>query len=213
MIGQHVAAEHCHLKSLEHHLLAKAREGDAAAFQSLLAPLIPSLRRLAYAFAGNWDEADDLAQEALVKAFRGLDAFEERSSLSTWLYAITRSVCRDWYRARGAKRRDAEPLADDSAVSAAGLQDELIEQRELRLELWDAIQTLDPEFRAVVVLFDIEGLSYTEIAEIEAVPLGTVRSRLNRARQRLRTHLLEVHPSIQPRGRVAERRSSPGSER
>jgi RNA polymerase sigma-70 factor (ECF subfamily) len=189
------------LNSKEHALLLRARDGDAAAFQALLGPLVPSLRRLAFAFAGNWDEADDLAQEALVKAFRHLDSFEERSALSTWLYAVTRGVCRDWCRSRAVRRRAQEVSAGDSLVSHGSLQDEELAQRELAQELWSAIQTLEPEFRAVLVLFDVEGLSYGEIAEIEGLPIGTVRSRLSRARARIRRHLSASHPSLTPRGR------------
>jgi RNA polymerase sigma-70 factor, ECF subfamily len=189
------------LNSKEHGLLLRAREGDAAAFQALLGPVVPSLRRLAFAFAGNWDEADDLAQEALVKAFRLLDSFEERSAFSTWLYAVTRGVCRDWCRSRSVRRRAQEVSVGDSLMSHRSLQDEELAQRELAEELWSAIQILDPEFRAVLVLFDVEGLSYGEIAEIEGLPIGTVRSRLSRARARLRRHLSAVHPSLTPGGR------------
>jgi DNA-directed RNA polymerase specialized sigma24 family protein len=99
-------------------------------------------------------------------------------------------------------------------VSHGSLQDEELAQRELSQELWSAIQTLDSEFRAALVLFDVEGLSYGEIAEIEGVPIGTVRSRLSRARARIRRHLSASHPSLMPRGQrgVDGRRSSfPGA--
>jgi len=193
-------------------LLIRAREGDASAFQALLGPVIPSLRRLAFAFTGNWDEADDLAQETLVKAFRGLDSFSARSSLATWIYAVARSVCRDWYRSRSSRqRRDTQSLRESLPTDALQQEETLVE-RERSRELWESVQTLDPEFRTTLVLCDVEGLSYSEVAEILGVPVGTVRSRLNRARGRLRKLIVREHPSMLPRDlrpHAAETPSSP----
>jgi RNA polymerase sigma-70 factor (ECF subfamily) len=193
----------------ERDLLAKARLGDAEAFHALLLPRQASLRRLAFAFTGNWDEADDLAQEAMVKAFRALGSFEERSAFSTWLYSIARSVCRDWHRRLSGDRFQLAEL--DDRVGEGLLQDELLEKRELSEVLWSAIQRLDPEFRTTLVLSDVEGLSYQEIAEVEDVPVGTVRSRLSRARARLRKMLSQAHPSLLPQSRHTSDSSSPGA--
>jgi RNA polymerase sigma-70 factor (ECF subfamily) len=196
---------------IERSLLVRARLGDAEAFHALLVPRQASLRRLAFAFTGNWDEADDLAQEAMVKAFRVLASFEERSAFSTWLYSVTRSVCRDWHRRFSVDR--FQPADFDDRVAEGLLQDELLEKRELSQVLWTAIQRLDPEFRTTLVLSDVEGLSYQEIAEVEGVPVGTVRSRLSRARSRLRQMLSQAHPSLLPHSRLVAdgRSSSPGA--
>lgn len=200
------------LESVERDLLARARLGDAEAFHALLLPRHGSLRRLAFSFTGNWDEADDLAQEAMVKAFRVLPTFEQRSAFSTWLYAVARSVCRDFHRRKSADRvQSSEP---DDQAACGSLQDQLLENHELSQILWLAIQRLEPEFRATLVLSDVEGLSYQEIAEIEALPVGTVRSRLSRARARLRRMLTVAHPSLLPLGRSAlggRSSSSPGT--
>jgi RNA polymerase sigma-70 factor (ECF subfamily) len=194
-------------------LLARAREGDASAFQLLLGPVIPSLRRLAFAFTGNWDEADDLAQETLVKAFRGLDSFSARSALSTWIYAVGRSVCRDWYRSRSARqRRDTQQLRE-SLPAAALQQEETLVELERSHELWESVQSLEPEFRTTLVLCDVEGLSYAEVADILGVPVGTVRSRLSRARGRLRKLLVREHPSMLPREFRVPESSPPGGLR
>jgi RNA polymerase sigma-70 factor (ECF subfamily) len=200
------------LDPLEVELLAKARLGDAEAFHVLLVPLQASLRRLAFAFTGNWDEADDLAQEAMVKAFHVLSSFEERSAFSTWLYSVTRGVCRDWYRRRSLDRFQSSDF--DEQTAGGLLQDELLEKRELSAVLWAAIQRLEPDFRTALVLSDVEGLSYQEIAEIEALPVGTVRSRLSRARSRLRRILGAAHPSLLPGSRRTPQgrpSSSPGA--
>ena len=203
------------LNTNDRELLVRAQEGDADAFRALLGPQVASLRRLAFAFTGNWDEADDLAQEALVKAFRLLGSFEGRSQLSTWLYAVTRGVCRDWCRSRSVRQRVEAASVEGELSSSEGVpQDRELEQRELGEQLWSAIQTLEPEFRSALVLCDIEGLSYGEIAEIEGVPVGTVRSRLNRARVRLRHQLIATHPSLAPRqGSSARDSSFPGGLR
>jgi RNA polymerase sigma-70 factor (ECF subfamily) len=187
------------LELSEHDLLVRALEGNARAFQKLLGPQIPTLRRLAFAFARNWDEADDLAQEAIVKAFRLLPSFEERSRLSTWVYSVARSVCRDWHRNRAVRQRSEDSAAEVWPSAEGLLPDELLVDRELGEELWAAIRVLEPEFRTALVLCDVEGLSYGEIAQIESVPIGTVRSRLHRARTQLRRHLSELHPSLLPR--------------
>jgi RNA polymerase sigma-70 factor, ECF subfamily len=192
-------------------LLNRAREGDAAAFQALLGPVIPSLRRLAFAFTGNWDEADDLAQETLVKAFRSLDSFSERSPLATWIYAVGRSVCRDWYRSRASRqRRDTQQLRESLPADALQQEETLVELERSR-ELWQSVQSLEPEFRTTLVLCDVEGLSYAETADILGVPVGTVRSRLSRARGRLRKVLVREHPSMLPREFRTHDSSPPGS--
>jgi len=171
----------------ERQLLERAQRGDSSAFGLLIHPHLDAIRRFAYSFARDWNDADDLAQEALIKAFRSLSAFESRSALTTWLYTVVRSVCQDHRRASA---RRASHLHDglgpeDDIADQGELQDEELERKDEADALWAAIRCLPPEFRVCVVLFDIEGLSYEEIAEVEAVPIGTVRSRLSRGRGRL----------------------------
>jgi RNA polymerase sigma-70 factor (ECF subfamily) len=186
-------------------LLKSAQAGDAAAFEQLIAPHTASIRRFAFAFCRHWADADDLAQEALLKAFDAIASFEARSSLDTWLFTITRNVCHDFYRSRLAQARKREDVLEDDGSSDAppdSLEppDELLVAKDRAEQLWLQLKQLAPEFRIPLVLYEIEGLSYEEIAKIERVPVGTIRSRLARGRQRLRQGLLDsAAASLAPR--------------
>jgi RNA polymerase sigma-70 factor, ECF subfamily len=181
---------------LDRQLLERAQAGDTSAFGELIRPHVPSVRRFAYAFARRWSDADDLAQDALLKAFRAISTFEGRSSLSTWLYSVTRSVCFDHYRGKLAHARDVEEPYDEqengSATSPSAGPDRVLEMRDEAEQLWQALKRLPAEFRVPLVLYEIEGLGYEEIAHIEAVPIGTIRSRLSRARQQLKALLSDL---------------------
>lgn len=165
--------------------LERARNGDPVAFQELVRPHIPKLRRLAYAYCRNWHEADDVAQDALLKAYRSFHTYRARASLLTWLYAVTRSACHDWYRRRRvAMSTNTTELSPDQRDMAEG-QEHLLERKTEVERLWAAIHQLPQEFRVPLVLSDVEGLSYEEISQLECIPMGTVRSRLWRARRKL----------------------------
>lgn len=169
-------------------LLELAQKGDRAAFQALIAPYIGSIRRITRAFCAARPEADDLAQEALIKAYRSLQGATEIKNLEAWLYSVTRSVCHDAYRQLRSRGRDGEVEFDEHRDGHEQLHpdpDELLAAKDDAERLWCAIRTLETTFRIPLVLFDIEGLPYEQIARIEGVPVGTVRSRLSRARERL----------------------------
>jgi RNA polymerase sigma-70 factor (ECF subfamily) len=172
----------------ERELLRLATQGDVRAFEALIEPRLASIRRFARAFCRNPADADDLAQEALLRAFRALPKYRGDAALSTWLYTVARSTFLDWRRSKATRMGTLEePLAEDHSNDDPR-QDDLLNTRLEVERLWAAIGQLDPRFRTVIVLFDIEGLSYEEIASVEALPVGTVRSRLSRARK----HLLEL---------------------
>lgn len=198
-------------------LLERAQAGDSTAFGELIRPHLPSVRRFAYAFARHWSDADDLAQEALLKAYRAIASFEGRSSLATWLYSVTRSVCLDHYRGKLAHARSAEDPLDDQEEKASPQAgpDGLLETKGDAERLWQALKALPAEFRVPLVLFEIEGLGYEEIAHVEAVPLGTIRSRLSRGRQQLKTLLAsaDAPTASRPGTRSDARSSNSGSAR
>lgn len=203
--------------AVDRELLERARAGDGAAFGELIRPQLSSVRRFAYAFARRWSDADDLAQEALLKAYRSIAGFEGRSSLATWLYSVTRSVCLDHHRSKLARARGAEDPLEDQAESASPQAgpDGLLETKGDTELLWGALKRLPAEFRVPLVLFEIEGLAYDEIASIEGVPIGTIRSRLSRGRQQLKALLAAAEAPPEPRsgtGALA-RSSNPGSAR
>jgi RNA polymerase sigma-70 factor, ECF subfamily len=173
----------------------KAKAGDPQAFQELIRPHLDSLRRFVFSLSKDWQDADDIAQEALIKAFRAFPTFDGRAALSTWLYTVARSASIDWHRSRmgqASQREKALPSAHPAALPG---QDEACSQQQDRERLWQAIQRLDERNRVPLVLFEVEGLSYDEIASIEGVPVGTIRSRLSRARQELRQQLAELEPA------------------
>ena len=201
----------------EEALVRAAQNGHTRAFEQLIATHIAQVRRFARAFTHSDAEADDLAQEALVKVYRSIGSFRFQSSFTTWLFAVVRNAFLDARKSRGAQDREAEEalaprhLARAAADGGATALSSLLE-RERRARLWRAIERVPAEFRGVVVLFDIEGMSYEEIAAIEAVPLGTVKSRLSRGRDHLKRLLLAGRtplslPVVEPQAAGPPRRS------
>ena len=163
-----------------------------------------------FSFSSNWQDADDIAQEALLKAFRAFPNFDGRASLSTWLYTVVRSASIDWHRSRlgqASQRENALPSVHPAPQLS---QDEACSQQQDRERLWQAIQRLDERYRVPLVLFEVEGQSYEEIAAIEAVPVGTIRSRLSRGRQELRELLAESYPESGVRVDSSEQKSAFG---
>jgi RNA polymerase sigma-70 factor, ECF subfamily len=166
-------------------VLDRARRGDQEAFAAVVRVYDRRLRGLAYRLLGDRDRMDDALQEAYVRAFRALPRFRGDARLSTWLFRITYNACLDEL-ARGRKAAHA-PLDE-----LAGQASELPEPGDVlgaRSELAAALASLSPEERAVVLLVDAEGFDYADAAGVLGVPVGTVASRLNRARTALRATL------------------------
>jgi RNA polymerase sigma-70 factor (ECF subfamily) len=177
-------------------LISRAQDGDVRAFEQLLAGHLPRIRRYARAFASSEPDADDLAQDALVRIYRNLRSFRYQSSFSTWLYALVRNVFLDSGKGRAGRRRTLEePLEAHHQEHGGGARpdDEALAEEERR-RVWAAIRQLPAEFRSALVLFDIEGCTYDEVAAIEGIAIGTVKSRLHRARGLLRELLGEASP-------------------
>lgn len=181
------------VNEIEIELLERARRGDAAAFESLAELHAPALHRLAFSLAGNAPDAEDMVQETLLGAYRRLSSFEGRSSFKTWL---SRILVNQTARLRRSKRvREIVKPTDFSDASQALLKgtelpDE-VRDSEIRMDVMAALSGMSTEFREVIVLREIEGLSYAEIADVLDVPRGTVESRLHRARGELKQLLKE----------------------
>jgi RNA polymerase sigma-70 factor (ECF subfamily) len=173
-------------------LLARLRSGDARAFEDMVIAYQHRVFGVALRMLGRAAEAEEVAQEAFLRAHRSISGFRGDAKLSTWLYAITSRLCLN--RLASADRRhvrhDEEALAR-AADPGAGAPAEL-ERREREAVVHRAIAELSDERRVVLVLCDLEGLSYEEIAEALEVPVGTVRSRLHRGRMELRERLEKV---------------------
>ncbi len=174
--------------------LDRLRAGDAPAFEELVMTYQHRVFGVALRMLGNRAEAEDVAQEAFVRAHRALGAFRGDAKLSTWLYAITSRLCLNRL-ASGERRMARQGEHALLRLSDAGPRpDAALERRELETALGRAIAELPEDRRIVVVLRDLEGLSYEEIAQVLELELGTVRSRLHRARAELKEKLERFLP-------------------
>jgi len=143
---------------------------------------------LCYRFLGNYEEADDCAQETFVKVYRSLKDFRRESSVSTWIYRIAVNTCKN--RVASAQYRRSRNMAQLDEVGDEKLSPATEADRREKGELiQEAIDSLPPDQKSVVILRDIEGLSYEGVAEATGLNLGTVKSKLARARQALREKL------------------------
>ncbi|MEE2788022.1 MAG: sigma-70 family RNA polymerase sigma factor [Myxococcota bacterium] len=167
--------------------IRRAKQGNVAAFDRLIREYLPTIRRFAMAFASSQADADDLAQEAMVRAFRSIKNYRGDASFSTWLYRITRNAYVDRTRSRWFKFQKAS-VSMDNAREQTDVRDTpegATLRHEQREYVWSVLRTLPNKYRNVLVLIDIEGLEYADVAKIEGVPIGTVRSRLSRGRDQL----------------------------
>lgn len=164
----------------------KAKAGDPIAFQAMVRPHLDAIRRFARSFCGNDNDADDLAQDALLKAFRAFGSFDGRSSLTTWLFAVAKNHFLDNRRGKLFRWRSREVPLGDTDLSPLPNAEHLLNERQRVEFLWSALRRIDEKFRTPLVLAEIDGISYEEIAQIEGLPIGTVRSRIARAKDHLR---------------------------
>jgi len=144
--------------------------------------------RLAYRLSGNQHDAEDLTQETFIRVFRSLQNYQP-GTFEGWLHRITTNLFLDMVRRRARIRMEALPEDYDRVPSERPGPEQIFHDSRLGPDLQAALDSLPPEFRAAVVLCDVEGLSYEEIGTTLGVKLGTVRSRIHRGRQALRDHL------------------------
>jgi RNA polymerase sigma-70 factor (ECF subfamily) len=180
----------------EDELVQRSREGDIASFNQLVEIYQRSVFNLALRMLRDAQAAEDATQEAFLSAWRHIRSFRG-GYFKAWLLSIVANYCRDELRRQ--KRRPAIPLAaleaDPNGFSAStcSAEDNLL-NLELREEIYRGLASLLPEQRLVIILSDIQGLSYEEIAKVTGCSLGTVKSRLSRGRTHLRDYLkLEEH--------------------
>ena len=173
----------------ESRLIKRASGGDAAAFNSLMSMHEKRMYAVALRMCGNPEDAQDCLQEAMIRIYRSISGFKAQSSFSTWIYRITMNACLDELRRR--KNRPGASLDDMlEAGWAPTSPDDTPERHALRSEvrrtLRDFIGELPEDMRAAVVLRDIEGFSYEEIAGMLDTNVGTIKSRISRGREKLR---------------------------
>jgi RNA polymerase sigma-70 factor (ECF subfamily) len=193
----------------EQALIAAARKGDVRAFNQLVMLYQSMTYNLAYRILSDSDAAADATQEAFISAFKAIPKFRG-GSFKSWMLRIVTNACYDQLRRK--KRRPTDSL-DDLPVERDHIRylrdpaekpDEVVERQELNRLIQAGIQSLPDEQRIVLVLSDVQGLSYQEVAEVAEVPLGTVKSRLSRGRAKVRDYLVQRGELLPARYRLRD---------
>ena len=176
-------------------MVEAAKNGDVEAFENLMEKYQKRVFNMAFRILSNYDDASETAQEVFIKIYRSLSGFRGDSSFSTWVYTITRNLCMDRLRkeSRGGRVVYIDEIKDNEGE---GIKMELpdnresveetAEKNELKRIVWEAVGKLSAEHREVIVMRDMQGFTYEEIARMTGNREGTVKSRLNRARLALR---------------------------
>ncbi len=175
------------------------KRGDHSAFEKIVLKYQDRVYNLCYRFLGDKQEAEDSAQEIFIKVYRALKGFKLKSSFYTWLYRIVINTCKNRVKSLEFRRAKSRVSIDDDQekknheisgiADNNNLPDTGLEQKEKIKKIQEAINSLPPDQKTMVILRDIEGLSYDEIANITKDRLGTVKSKLSRARLGLRNKL------------------------
>lgn len=184
----------------EKELIQKAKQGDMTAFEELILKHEKIVYNVALRMMNHSEDAKDISQEVFLKAYRNIANFDERSAFSTWLYRITTNTCIDEMRKRKGKQSYSleEELENEDGTMQRQIADEgdtpeeSLLREERKSEILQALENLSAEHKAAVVLRDVKGLSYEEISEILELSLGTVKSRISRARNQLKTEILKI---------------------
>lgn len=172
---------------------ARSASERQRAFHELVTRYQRRLFAVCYRVLGSASDAEDAVQETFVKLARNAASFRGESQLSTWLYRVARNVCTD--RIRYEARRPSTPVDDVAAVSDLADPDDELGARDTALAVQGALAQLDERSRTLLLLIAVDGLSYAEAAEVSGLPVGTVKSRVSRARLRL-GELLADEPAM-----------------
>jgi RNA polymerase sigma-70 factor (ECF subfamily) len=191
----------------ENALIARAQEGDVDAFNRLVLAYQELAYNIAYRVVGNADSAADATQDAFLRAFRALSSFRG-GSFKAWLLRIVTNCCYD--QMRGRQRRPTTALDDileddehnELLADASESPEDYVSRLDLDETIERALQSLPYDQRVIVIMSDIQGLSYEEISQTVSVNLGTVKSRLNRGRTKMRDYLLTHEELLPPRFRL-----------
>ena len=180
-------------------LVDRARGGDTTAFDELVEKYTPRLYGLVYHMTSNREDAHDILQDVFAKAYRSLKRFQGKSSFYTWIYSIAVNMSLNFLKKRGRRRKlslddlDLAVQNDEEFIENTSKTDPVREAnlRELQQRLNAAMQELSEDHRAVVTMYDIQGLPHAEISRILGISEGTVRSRLHYAHKQLQNYLEE----------------------
>ncbi|MBI3947474.1 MAG: sigma-70 family RNA polymerase sigma factor [Armatimonadetes bacterium] len=179
-------------------LIARSKQGDREAFDRLIERYSTQIYNFAYRMSGNREDAEDIYQDAFIHAFNGIKNFRSDAAFSTWLYRIVRNVYLDEQKRRRSRQFISleESIETDDGSIARDVQDdgptpdEIAEQNQRRRAVRQAIALLPDRQREIIILYELQQCTYEEIADVLQINVGTVKSRLNRARRSLRDRLL-----------------------
>jgi len=186
-------------------LIERSQQGDIESFEALIKKYQVYAYNIAYRMTSNKEDAKDITQEALIKAYKSINNFRFDSSFSTWLYRIVTNTCIDMLR----KENKIKTITIDKSIETdegeyqreirdnRDLPEYMLEEKERREVIRRSIKKLSEKYREVLILRDIQNFSYEEISEITDLPLGTVKSRISRARYNLKEILSkEMEPLL-----------------
>ncbi|RME47675.1 MAG: sigma-70 family RNA polymerase sigma factor [Chloroflexi bacterium] len=174
----------------EAQLVARAKEGDIEAFEALYEQYKGSVYRTVLAITHDRGAAEEILQESFLRAFQHIDSVREGAPISPWIHRIAINLSYTWVARRSRLLTSLEQVVDRLTASPGSSPERAVEQDELQQVVREAIDQLEFRQRATIVLFYLEGFSLAEIAEIMDCPVGTVKSRLHYAREKLREALL-----------------------
>ena len=182
----------------EREIIDRVLSGDTEAFEALVLEHQNKVYSLALRMVGNEEDARDMAQEAFIRAFSSLTGFRGDSKFSVWLYRLTSNICIDFLRSRAKKRTVSMPWTNDEGDDAGELEipderfspEEQFDRTSIRESVQRGLDSLSPQYREILVLREINGLSYEEIGRVLGIEEGTVKSRIFRARKKLCDFLL-----------------------
>lgn len=181
----------------ENDLIKQCKKGSREAFNELFTQYQSQVINIAYGMLSDREDASDAAQEVFVRVYKSIESFKEQSSFTTWLYRITTNICSDILRKRqkNANVTSINQVIDEKKdldiKDEAPTPEENVELSEKLRVVREAISELREEYKVVITLCDMEGMSYDEIADILKIPSGTVKSRISRARNALKKKLID----------------------
>ncbi|MDX1676364.1 RNA polymerase sigma factor RpoE [Arsukibacterium sp.] len=183
-------------QELDWQIVQRVQQGDKAAFNLLVKKYQHRIANLISRYVSNNGDVADVAQDAFIKAYRAMPGFRGESAFYTWLYRIAVNSAKNYLVASGRKPPASDVDADDAeyfegsdALKEQDSPERLLLSEEIRAVVFNTIDKLPDELRTAITLRELEGLSYEEIAEVMACPIGTVRSRIFRAREAIDTQL------------------------
>ena len=182
----------------EAQIVRRVLQGDVNAFEKLVTEYEKAVYAIALRMTGNAEDAADMTQETFIKAYNSLQSFRGDSKFSVWLYRIASNVCLDFLRSRSRKPTVSLSVEDDEGeeteldiADESQSPEQLLERGLTRDAVRRGLEALPPDYRQILLLREIQGLSYEEIADVLQIEVGTVKSRIFRARKRLCSFLIQ----------------------